>query len=302
MIGPQVSQLNRDLLTVVGTEQPELLFCYRGTHIFPETLRAIRRVCPNITLLGYNNDDPFSPEYPPWKWRHFIGCLPEYDLMLAYRAHNLAEYRAAGVKRVRLLRSWYIPERNRPVELTAEEKGRYECEIVFVGHFEDDHRVECLERIAKRGWRLRIYGHTHGWDRALRQSKVLQKFLPLRTVWGDEYNKVLCGAKIALCFLSKLNRDTYTRRCFEIPAAGTLLLSEYTSDLAGMFEPDREAAYFSSPEQLMTCLEKYLSNDELRTQVAAAGHQRVAVDGHDVLSRMRQVLNWVYELRGDELK
>jgi spore maturation protein CgeB len=103
----------------------------------------------------------------------------------------------------------------------------------------------------------------------------------------------LCGARIALCFLSKLNRDTYTRRCFEIPASGTLLLSEYSDDLAGMFREGVEADYFRSPEEMIEKIRCYLDDDALRRRVAAAGRLRVVDDGHDVVSRMAQVIGWI---------
>jgi hypothetical protein len=31
--------------------------------------------------------------------------------------------------------------------------------------------------------------------------------------------------------------------------------------------------------------------------VALAGHRRVAADGHDVVSRMRQLVQWIAELK-----
>ena len=71
-------------------------------------------------------------------------------------------------------------------------------------------------------------------------------FAPIEPVFGDDYAKALCGAKVCLAFLSKLNRDSYTRRCFEIPACGNVMLAERTADLCRMFKEDEEACFFSS--------------------------------------------------------
>jgi spore maturation protein CgeB len=121
--------------------------------------------------------------------------------------------------------------------------------------------------------------------------------MPVRNAWGEDYNKALCGARVALCFLSRLNRDTYTRRSFEIPASGTLMLAQYTEDLAGMFKPGEDADFFRSPEELVQKLQRYLGDDALRRRVALAGQRRVATDGHDVVSRMRQLAQWIAELK-----
>jgi hypothetical protein len=144
---------------------------------------------------------------------------------------------------------------------------------------------------------LRLFGHPEGWEFVLKKSPLLVNMLPIQTVWGREYNAALCGAKIALCFLSKLNRDSYTRRCFEIPASGTMLLSERTTDLETLYDAGKEADYFSTPHELVEKLELYLRNDDIRKAVAAAGHKRVMADGHDVVSRMRIMTKWVEEIR-----
>jgi len=293
MFGPAVNKLNKDLVNEVAREQPDLVFVYRGSHIYPDTLRRIRQVAPDTMLFGYNNDDPFSPYYPRWKWRHFLAGVPEYDLMLAYRFHNLGEYMAVGAKRVELLRSWFIPDRNHPVELSDDERKKFGCDVVFVGHYENDGRLECLEEIVRHGWKLRIFGPGYEWDPVIRESKLLSQFVPVNLVWGENYNKALCGAKVALCFFSKLNRDTYTRRCFEIPASGTVLMSEFSNDLAGLFEADKEAVFFDDTDALLGKLEFLLNNDEKREGVAASGTQRVWDDGHDIISRMSDVIGWI---------
>lgn len=286
MLGPIVDRVNHDLVDKVAQIRPDIVFVYRGILIYPKTLQRIKQVSPATILIGYNNDDPFSPLYPKWKWRHFLAGIPCYDLLLAYRTHNLEEFRRAGAKRVEVLRSWFIPEVNRPVQLSRTDREKYECDVVFIGHYENDGRLACLEEIVRRGWKLKIFGHDYGWHRHILRSDVLRSHYPLTTLWGEEYNKAICGAKVALCFFSKLNRDTYTRRCFEIPAAGTLLLSEFSADLAGLFIGGKEADYFGNVQEMVEKLEIYLNNDELRRQVAQAGHRRVYDAGHDVTSRM----------------
>ena len=298
LIGPVLSRINRDLLAVVAREQPELVFVYRGTHIFPSTLRRMRKVSPRAVILGYNNDDPFAPNQFHRLFKHFLRGIPDYDLLLAYRHHNLEDFLHAGAKRVHLLRSWFIPERNFPVVLDADEVNDYGCELVFVGHYEDDGRMELLEEIVRRGWKLRLFGPGYDWDPIIRHSIELSPLLPVKLVWGAEYNKALCGAKIALCFFSKLNRDTYTRRCFEIPATKTMLLSEYTDDLAGLYLEGKEAEFFRSKEEMVSKIEYYLTHDAQCEAVAAGGWRRAHTDGHDVVSRMRDLIKQVETIQG----
>lgn len=298
LLGPQLKRLNADLLAQVRATRPDLLFVYRGTHVRPATLRAIRSDCPGTRIVGYNNDDPFSPHYPRWLWRHFLASIREYDLVLAYRQRNVTDYQAAGARRVEMLRSWYMAERNYPVTLTDADQGDYSADVVFVGHYENDGRVELLEEVVRQGWRLRLYGPGYDWDPVIGCSRELKDQVPVRLVWGEEYNKALCGGKVALCFLSKLNRDTYTRRCFEIPATGTLMLSERTDDLERLFQPGEEADFFGSREEMVEKLHLYLADEPRRRRVAEAGLRRVREDGHDVLSRMRTLLDWVSTLEG----
>jgi len=274
-----------------------MVFVYRGTHITADSLKRIKQQHPDTTLVGYNNDDPFAKGHHYSLWRHFLKAVPVYDLMLAYRHHNLDDFLRIGAQRVGLLRSWYFPERNHPVSLSAADKSKYECDVVFVGHYEADHRKEYLEELVRRGFKLRLFGPGYEWDDVLVKSPDLRHLVPVGLVWGEEYNKALCGAKVALCFFSKLNCDTYTRRCFEIPATGTLMISEYSDDLASLYKAGEEADFFRTKEELIKKVRLYLDDENLRKTVSANGYRRVTLEGHDVVSRVKQVLEWVTTIK-----
>ena len=293
IVGPILGEINRDFIKKVDECKPDLISVYRGTHITKGTLRTIKKRFPEICLVSHNEDDPFTEGHPYWLWRHFLAAIPEYDLVLAHRLRNVQQYKQASARHVEFLRSWYAPERTHPVALTEEDKLQFACDVVFIGHYEDDGRVEYLEEIVKNGFKLRLFGPGKYWDPVLHESSHLRHLVPLQLVWGDDYNRALCGAKIALCFMSKLNRDTYTRRCFEIPATKTLLLSEYSDELSTLYRAGVEADFFKSKHELVQKLRHYLGNESLRASVAQAGYNRVVSDGHDVVSRMRQVLAWV---------
>ena len=296
--GWHMFRLNRDLLELVKECKPDTVFIYRGTHIFKKTLESIKRFDPKLVLVGYNNDDPFAPGYGRGVlWRHFIGGLPVLDLALAYRHRNLADFQNAGAKRVDLLRSWYMPDRNYPITLNAEQASQYGCDVAFIGHYEPDLRIKCLEAIVKSGYKLKLYGPPYEWDPILKGNPILKRLLPVKLVWGEEYNLAINGAKVALVFLSKLNQDSYTRRSFEIPATANAILSEYTEDLSSMFTEGNEIEFFRDPSELVLKLTGYLSNDVRRLRVGKAGFDRVVSDGHSVKERMKKLMTLIGQIR-----
>ena len=297
IFGPLIVKINSLFINSALDFKPDMVFVYRGTHITRKSLERVKKYLPKCVLVGYNNDDPFSPKSTSYLWSVFLKAVPAYDLMLAYRHANIDEYKLNGAQRVELLRSWFVPKRNHPVQLNQDDERKFLTDVVFVGHYENDQRLEYLEEIVKQGIGLRIFGPGYDWDPILKQSPILNFIPPVELVWGEDYNKALCGSKIALCFFSKLNRDTYTRRCFEIPATGTVMLSEFSEDLATLYIEGKEADYFRSKGEMIEKIKKYLNDSVARKSVAAAGLQRVNYDGHNVLSRMRQLVRWVENIQ-----
>lgn len=287
MVGPAVWALNRALLRQCLEERPDLLFVYRGTHVWPSTLRAIRTL--GIMVFGYNNDDPFGEQYAPYVWRHFVRGLPHYDHLFAYRAKNLDDYARAGMAagKTSLLRSYYVAARNylAPIDKSLR------ADVTFVGHYEPDGRDVALLALLRAGVRLKLRGTL--WEQSPLHAELLAALgvEAIRPVYGAEYNAALSSAKMALVFLSKLNHDTYTRRCFEIPATGACMVSEYTDDLArNLFRPDEEAVYFQTPEELVAKVQHLLANPAVCARIGAVGRVRLLADGHEVTDRAREIL------------
>ena len=293
IFGPLVFKINKDFLHFIEINKPDVIFIYRGTHIFPNILKKIKLSLPETIIIGYNNDDPFSSKHSIFLWRLFKKNILICDIVFSYRKINILEYKKLGVKNVYLLRSWFDRTRNYP----KYNKILYKYDVVFIGHYENDDRIKILENIVSNGFSLKIFGP--GWNKQISKSSVLSGQIPVSVVWGEEYNSALCDSKIALCFLSKLNRDTYTRRCFEIPASGTFMLSEYSSDLASMFKEGKDAEFFRDEGELIAKIKFYLDHDAEREGIAASGYKTVTVGGHDVISRMKYVLDIIFQYKRD---
>ena len=227
---------NAALLRTARQLRPEVILFWRATHVAPAIYRKLRDAT-GAFLVAYNNDDPFGQTRAGagagWRrraqWRWYLESLPLVDLALVYRPVNRAEALAAGAPRAEVLMPYFIPERDRPVDLTASERQRFASDVTFAGHYEADGRVEHLAALARAGLHLRLFGGRY-WTREV-LGDLAGDLHPVEEAAGDDYTKALCGAKMSLCFLSRLNRDSYTRRCFEIPACGSLLLSERTAEL-----------------------------------------------------------------------
>ena len=281
--GPIINRINRDLIEYANSVKPDLIFIYQGVFLTRETIKALKGT--GAAVFGYCNDDPFSTIAPKYFWSRYLRSCTEYDHIFSYRLKNLSEYKKFFDIDSELLRSYYLENRNYRLEKPNE---KYKCDVLFIGHFENDGRDEKLVKIARKGYNLKLFGTA--WQNSKSYSEI-------RNIMGvdiypvkEEYNAAMNSCKIALVFLSKVNNDTYTRRCFEIPATGTFMLSEYSDDLATLFEPDKEAAFFSNADEMLAKVDYYLSHDDKRKRVAHNGYERVMRDGHEIKDRAKQIV------------
>jgi spore maturation protein CgeB len=293
-IGPTVWQVSRRLKRQSVAFQPDIIWFYNVQLINRNVVKSIKKDLPNAICVQYANDNPFSSSAKLGLWRNYLSSIPLFDVHFSYRLNNIADYQRWGARSIHMLRSYFIPEEDYPLTQDSIPE-HFKCDVVFAGHYEDDGRVEMLEAICREGYRLNLFGG--GWDAALPKLNAdspLHAKYPIRPVTKADYRYAICGAKVALCFLSKLNHDTYTRRSFQIPAMEVAMLSQYTDDLANLYRSDKEAVFFRDKHELLDKLAQLLGDNVWRQSVAKAGYDKVYATGHDVTSRMKA---WLEDLR-----
>lgn len=299
--GPDLSKVNRELIQTVKQSKPDVTLLYQGHHYWAET---IQELAGHTFVVGYHNDDLLGPRKHLLRYRHLNRALPFYHGYHVYRDCNLKSLAQAGMKNAAVLMPYFIPWLDYPRTLSSGDHQRFDCDLVFAGHWEDDRRVECLSAAVRKGIHVRLYGQRRYWGPAIPRN-VRNRLEHFPHLYGEEYRKALCGSRIAACFLSKWNRDQYTRRVFEIPACGVFLLAERTAVMQQLYQEGKEAEYFSSPEEFVDKARFYLRNPDARKRIAEAGHKRATTCGYDIYSRMRRwledVQNWSNQSASEEV-
>lgn len=150
-----------------------------------------------------------------------------------------------------------------------------------------------MAKLVRQGVPLSIWGGR--WDKA-------DEWLILRPHWrgpglydADDYAKAIQYAKINIGLLSKSNRDLHTSRSMEIPAIGGLLCAERTSEHQALYIEDKEAVFWNDADE---CAEKclwLLENDNLRKNIASAGHKRCLKNGYYNELVLAQILKAAFE-------
>jgi hypothetical protein len=289
-IGPSIVALNLRLRSAVKHLQPTVCLVWNGLAVWPSTVRYLARHC---WVTSYTNDDPFGPRGSALFWRHFRHALPYYDSHHVYRDINVSEYQARGATNVGVLRSYYVPWLHYPE--VADQTGDDAPSIVFVGHGEYD-RVKVLTALAKKGLPVRVYGPSKTWGELQGKDTTGVEFFA-GGLDPTRYRQVLSRAAICLGFFSRLNRDDYTRRYFEIPACGGFLLAMRSKLVQSLYVEGKEAEFFDTPDEVVHKCQQYLANPTRRHEIAKAGLRRCKDSGYDVVSRARKWLQEMLDFR-----
>lgn len=290
-IGHINKQMQLALLNLANREKPDWIHFRLPIEFDRKTIQSLKN--RNITVTQYFNDDPFSKRSPfglNWKFRL---ALTAYDAHFVYRAHNIQSYRIAGATHVEHCRPTYDPQRHF-MSRSRSEESEYLADAAFIGHCENDWRIDCLDTLARNGYSIILKGGM--WNEAIR-GREIGKLAPISHAFGVEYNRIYANVVAGICFFSKINNDSWTERAVEIIAVGGVLVCERTAEAQSYFRDREEAYFFSSIEELVNIVQDLKSNPEKREYVRAAGYARLLKGAHTISDRAVQVHECVKELR-----
>src|SRR6185437_9057404 len=94
------------------------------------------------------------------------------------------------------------------------------------------------------------------------------------------YREAIWRSKINLSFITHSNQDEFVHKSFEIAGCGGFLLAERSAGHLERFREGEEAVFFSSFEECVEKIRRYLPDEVARARIAAAGHARAVRDGY----------------------
>jgi len=286
--GCNIIKYNRAILQKVESFQPNFIFLYRCYSIYTKTLRKIKN-STNCKIFSYNNDDAFSGVPSKAYYRHFIKNAFLCDINFVYRKKNIEDFKKIGITNTKILLPHYLSTSNYRLEEVEKD-----IPIAFIGHFEDDGRDFLIKSLLEANIPVIVYGD-EAWKNAPLYNDIKECILPARR--EEYYNRTLNRLKIALIFFSKINSDTYTRRCFEIPITKAVMLSEYTEDMNEMFPEGEAAVYFRNPTELVAKAKYLLEHPKKVMQLAEKACERLETLGASEKDRAKQIIEEYYKLK-----
>ena len=280
-VGCSVNRTNKRLIEEVLKKKYDIVFLYSARTINTSTIRVLKN--KGIYVATYCNDNPFSNSFRSYFWRFYKAQVKLADITYVYRNSNIEEAKECGCNNVKLLMSYYIKSRNYPL---INKKKEIKCpKVLFLGHRENDGREIYIKKLMDSG--ITIGVPDYEWKDFEPNNPYLVRLKDTQKY----YNEYLNECSIAIVFLSSINKDTYTRRCFEIPAVKKMMIAPETDDILSMFEEDKEIVIYRSLDDFIKKIRFYLDNNEARNSIALAGYKRVMKDGHEVTDRVKMIVS-----------
>lgn len=303
--GAVVDEINQSIVNAAVPFRPDLVWAEKQEFVHRETLDFLSR--QGARLVHFTPDPYFTLG---WKRTNVMDdAFSGFDFLIYCKSYEKSAYESLG-KLALYMPLGYCDEVHVPRQSRAD---RWRCDVGFLGGWEP-RRERLTRALLKSGIDLKLWGGS--WDFLCDGRWTLRRHLILRQlagsdvfdiridpllarayqgdeVYGDDYALALSGAKIGLGLLRKVCPDQHTTRTFEIPACGSMLIADRTSEHQEFFEEGVEAEFFSSELELIDKIGFYLRHEGSRHKVAVAGLARCRAGRYAYIHRIADVLEIV---------
>jgi spore maturation protein CgeB len=267
------SRVRSEVLRLVKDSTFDMAWVDNGALLSRQLIEDLKRVAPRV--INLNVDDPFGNRDLNF-WMQYRSAVKAYDLLVVVREENVEEAKVIGAKRVLRLYRAADEVAHAPRELTAEEKAKWNSDVLFVGTAFPE-RGAFFRDLVRLAVPLSIYGNK--WSELKEWKEIKHCWRGPGLVDACSYSTAILASKISLGLLSKENRDLHTTRSLEIPSLGTVFCAERTSEHLRLYKEDEEAVFWSSAEECAAKCKALLADDMWRRSVATRGHERYLKNG-----------------------
>jgi spore maturation protein CgeB len=273
--GPSVNRLNRDLLNMAEREKPDLVWTDKLLGMQPGTLDKLRAM--GIATVSYMIDNPFGTRQDPG-WRLYMKDIPHYDLHVVQRDANIVDYKVRGARDVIKIQTAYEPTIHFPPPDGWSDVDR-DREVSFIGT-PYDQRGDYLTRLWKEfGLPVTVSGGLI-WKQHLSAEATAAMYRGKGELFREAYREGIWKSKINLSFITHANKDEFAHKSFEIAACEGFLLVERSEGHLQRFVEDEEAVFFSTIEECVEKIRRYLPDEPARRRIATAGRARAERSGY----------------------
>lgn len=263
-----VNPTEKNFDKIIDTFKPELVFSILsgnpGVALY-EPITEIKRLTKTGAIKTFNwfCDDT-------WRYETFSKNICRFFFACSTPERKYVEqYKRDGYQNI-LVGNWHV---NTGIVTTANTK---QFDIGFIGGL-GPQRVKNLQNLSSLGFRI---GNPSG-------------------ISYEDMYLFYSSSKIGLNFSVNENdaekKTQMKLRIFEVPAAQTMLLTEYHYGIEEYYKLDQEIVCFSSEEDMLQKLRYYLKADSVREQIAIAGYNKT-IQEHTSQIRLAKLLKEINEL------
>ncbi|MFK7932749.1 MAG: glycosyltransferase [Saprospiraceae bacterium] len=259
----------------------DIIIVFKGMELFATTIQALKRYCQ--LLANYNPDHPFVFHSAGSGNANITASLPHYDVHLSYSS-TICE----KLKNQLQTPAFCIPFGfDDQVKVPPSASKKVGNSFVFIGAW-DRQRAQLLNRIEIENFK--IFGN-QAWKSRTVFKKSIGRFYQRCALYDQDYIAAIPAAlgNINLLRPQNLMEESHNMRTFEVPGYGGVLISKFTEEQATFFEPDKEAIFWSSAEELNDKLSYYNRQPTQLNTIKKAALERSQKSGYAYRHRVEHL-------------
>jgi len=225
----------------------------------------------NIKLIFLCLDNPFFNR-DKRKWQLTLEGINLYDLII-FQQRTRIKYAKKLKLNYALIPPLYDKKVHKP--LSKNIKKIFKRDILMVGTWFVD-RGKFAKKLIDLGLKFDIYG-LH-WHKDIDYRYLKNYIKGEKKMIGHGYSKLISESKIVISLPNNHNDDDITNKSLEIPAIGSLLLTNDTKSHREIFKPSKDAIFFKDANECLKKCKYLLNNENKIKKVSMSGHKKIVLN------------------------